>query len=102
MRPVAVSFAAAKDGQALLIDRDTRLSYVWSSTASALVTTDPSATIANTINTPASAVLSTMIANCTGTKPAVIPTDFPLSAGEQIYLSISAAGIVQLFFTDPV
>jgi len=100
MRPVSIQFAAAADGRAVSIDRDTVLSSMVSD-ATCVVSTDPARTIANTINTPANEQLSSVI-GLLKSQSIQLVADFPLSAGEQIFVSCSAPAYVLLYFTDPV
>jgi len=98
LRPLAFAFTAARDGQALTVDRDCRLSYAVAHNK-LVISNDPSSTIANVITTPPFG----------GQLPAIILVasaagqtfvDFQLSNGEQIFLSAAGAGTSVLFFTD--
>jgi hypothetical protein len=101
MRIVSVMFSVAADGRAVNIDRDTILSQVSTGAKAAVVSTDPAATVANTVSAPADTQLKTAIALFpTGGSAQNLKTDFPLSGGEVIFCSC-AGTFVQLFFTDP-
>lgn len=104
MRPVGIGFSAAADGRAYRVDRNTVLSWVITPT-STIISTDPSATIANRTTTPADRVFTDVImrtaagafnANMLG---GVV--GFQLSLDEIIYISAAAAGLVLIFFDDP-
>jgi hypothetical protein len=97
MRVVTMGFSAATSGRAFTIERDTVLQQMGSSQRG-MVSTDPAGTIANSITGPADGAFNSLISQVNAGAPALCA--FPFSAGEVIYLSISAAGIIQLFFQD--
>ena len=101
MRIITVNFSAAADGRALSIDRDTVLSYV-AAGINSVVSCDPAATTANRLAAPGDALRNSDIAlrSAVGAGQSQITTDFPLSAGESVFVSATGAGFVQLFFTD--
>lgn len=98
MRTVGVGFNAAADGVALTIDRDSVLSFV-TGRASFVVSSDSAATIANTLTAPATGQQKNLIVG--SQISGQIRTDFPVSSGEVIFVSSSAAGSINLHFTDP-
>lgn len=100
MRIVAFGISGAGDGKPLTIDRDSVLSYV-SGVGRFLVSSDPAATIANSVTTPADGLLKNVIAAHGGSTFFQIRLDFPVSAGEVIYVSSSGASNIQFAFTDP-
>jgi hypothetical protein len=103
VRVVTVYFGSIADGRALLIDRDTTLTSA-TAQSTAIISTDPAATIANQITSPTTGIGNQLIcALGVGTADKSVTQifiDFPLSAGEVIYLSKSVIGTIQLFFTD--
>src|SRR5690242_5312302 len=102
MRVLSVMFSAAADGRAVVMDRDTMLSYVLHRAAS-IVSTDPAVTIANFITAPANGTtLDVISAGLPGTaSPVQVRVDFPISAGMTLFVSSAQAGPVLLYFTDP-
>jgi hypothetical protein len=101
MRIVTIYFAAAADGISVQMNVDATLSYTHG-TGRYVISTDPAATIANQQSTPAGTGLgnNSLIVNSAAASPVQIFTDFPISAGERLFVSCSAAGSVSLFFTD--
>ena len=104
-RPMACGFSAAADGRAITIDRACALVAATATAAISLISWDPAATIANRITTPTDGQLSSILCTIntgTGSPQVILQLNIPLSAGEVIYLSRSAAGVVMLFFVDTV
>lgn len=98
MKIISVSFSAARDGQSFLVEKDAVLEYATAGNR-AVISCDPAATIANRITAPADAISHSDIAIVQSSN-LQYRTAFPLSAGELIYLSVAAATVVQLFFTE--
>jgi len=96
LRPLSYAFAAARDGQALVIDRDCSLVAVEAHNK-IVVSSDPASTIANVVTTPPTTQVSPgviFVAAAAGYHP----VGFPLSAGETVFLSTAGAGTSVLFF----
>ena len=90
--------------QSYLSPKDQVLRYVTSSAgASVLVSTNPSA-VESEFRTPSANVTrADCIAYLTnsGSNPGILPDlNFPVLAGEKVYVSVSAGSTVQLFFDD--
>ena len=100
MRIVAVGFAAAADGQLFTVDRPTHLYRVATTATKTVVSFDPSSTIANVINLPPSGVNQSLVYAATGST-VQFDVAYDLQLGEQLYISVGAAGQVLLFFRDP-
>jgi len=98
MRSIIQNFSAAVNGRALTIDRDCVLKSVLCFKGS-LISTDPAATIANTQTAPGDSVANDHILNFGGSN-LQLNVDFSLVKSQVIYLSINAAGFIQLFFED--
>ncbi len=97
MRIVTMTYSAAADGRLLSIDHDTILSSV-AGPGGTLISTDPAATVSAISSAPTDQLLNSVIA--TLPTASQISTDFPLSAGERIFVSSSSKGAIQLFFID--
>ena len=94
-----MTFSAPADGRPVSIDRDTVLeSFTCSHSGGCVISTDPARTVTNTLATPTDAQLNNVIGASKST--AQISAAFLLSAGEMIFVSSGAAGVVLLLFRD--
>ena len=95
---LAVQFAAAADGRQVTIDEDVALIQLHNSGSSAgvVVSLDPKSTIANTITSPPNGFDENILAISRGTF--VDCGGVPISAGQSVFVSASAAASVVLIF----
>jgi hypothetical protein len=97
---LAVQFSAAADGRQVTADVDTVLTGVHPSLSSVrvVVSRDKTTTIANAITAPANVTDENIIAIAGGFP--VIPLSVPVSAGQSVFVSCSAAGSAVLSWED--
>jgi len=103
MRPLAFGFSAAADGRSYRVDRHTLLQLILSP-ISALISTDPTATIANRLTAPGNQTFTDVIgrtaAGAFNNNLLGSSIGFELQVDEIIYVSASAAGLVLCYFED--
>jgi hypothetical protein len=98
VKPVWFTFSAAGDGKPLLIEENSALVGV-ACAGLCLVSTDPSATMANTIQTPATTGQVESVIYAAGLNASMFSQlRFELNKGDIIYLSRTAAGGIMLYF----
>jgi hypothetical protein len=96
---LTIQFAAAGDGRQVTVDADCVLSAVLNgggSTVGLVISRDPSTTIANAITSPVAGIDENIIAILRG--PLWVQLKVPLSRGQGIFVSTSAAVSAVLYF----
>jgi hypothetical protein len=103
LRPVLLSSAVGADGVPYTVERDTVLSYV-TFQGPAFITTNPARTIANSVTAvPGGAVSDILAMVTTANIPFQQFIDYPLSAGEVLYVCYSSTNRwILMLFSDLV
>jgi hypothetical protein len=102
MLPVQTyQFSAAADGREVVVDHDCIILGAMTSGAAssgAILSRDRATTIANAITAPSNTTDDNIIAVLKG--PIYVPLQVEISVGQSVFVSISAAGSVVVYFQD--
>jgi hypothetical protein len=95
MRVLSMDFTAATTARKLTIENDCNLEFAHSRTVAA-ISTDPTATLSQLTSPTVDKINKSTVA--TWTTQSQLFLDFPLKAGEAIYVSVAQATSLQLYF----